>query len=129
MSNPNLGKIGWHDLTVPDAQCEQVRDFYAAVAGWTPRDHPVGDYADYDMLAPDGECVTGVCHKKGGNAAVPTAWLVYVNVADADAAAAKAKELGGTVLDGPRGIGGGRFAVVKDPAGAVFALWTDPPPK
>jgi len=28
------GKIGWIDLTVPDA--EAIRDFYQHVAGWVP---------------------------------------------------------------------------------------------
>ncbi len=124
MSNPKLGKITWFDLTVPDA--EPIRDFYAKVAGWTFSEQPMGDYSDYNMLAPGGDCVTGICHARGGNAKQPPAWLVYINVADADAAAAQAAELGGKVLDGPRDMGGGRFAAIQDPAGAVCALWQDP---
>lgn len=32
---PEIGAVGWFDLTVEDA--ESVRDFYAGVVGWTPR--------------------------------------------------------------------------------------------
>ncbi len=122
MSNDKLGKITWFDLTVPDA--ERVRHFYAEVAGWTATEHDMGDYADYNMLAPGGDTVTGICHARGGNAKLPPAWLLYVNVADVDAAAARAAELGGEIIDGPRDMGGGRFAAVRDPAGAVFALYS-----
>jgi predicted enzyme related to lactoylglutathione lyase len=41
-------------------------------------------------------------------------------VADADQAAARTKELGGTVLLPPMDIPVGRFTIVADPQGAVF---------
>lgn len=121
MSNDTLGKIGWFDLTVPDAGA--VSEFYAQVAGWTPRAHAMDGYDDYEMLAADGQCAAGICHARGSNAKAPPQWLLYISVADVDAAAARAAALGGAVLDGPRDMGGGRFAVIRDPAGAVAALW------
>ena len=48
-------------------------------------------------------------------------------VADCDASAAKATELGGEVLFGPQDIAVGRFAVVQDPTGAVFQIVAAPP--
>jgi len=97
------------------------------VVGWEPRAHDLGDgvdYVDYDMLSPStGETVAGVCHARGTNAGVPPVWLVYITVADVDASARRAVELGGEVLDGPRRMGSGRFAVIRDPAGAICALW------
>ena len=55
---------------------------------------------------------------------MPPAWASYVAVTDADAAAARAAELGGSVIREPYEIGeAGRMAVVTDPAGAAFALW------
>ena len=121
MSDDTLGKIGWFDLTVPDA--DAVSAFYAQVAGWTPKAHPMDGYDDYEMLAPDGDCAAGICHARGSNAKVPPQWLLYISVADVDAAAARATSLGGAVLDGPRSMGGGRLAGIRDPAGAVAALW------
>ncbi|GAA1630824.1 MULTISPECIES: VOC family protein [Brevibacterium] len=49
-------------------------------------------------------------------------WRTYFNVADADAAAAKVVELGGSVLDGPMDSEFGRVATVADPEGATFQL-------
>jgi len=48
---------------------------------------------------------------------------VVFEVADCDAALARVKELGGSVLHGPMEIEGiGRFATVADPWGAVFQV-------
>jgi predicted enzyme related to lactoylglutathione lyase len=47
---------------------------------------------------------------------------VYFAVADADAAAAKAAELGGAVMVEPFDIPVGRIAVISDPQGAVFSI-------
>ena len=54
----------------------------------------------------------------------PPFWLVYFGVSDIVGAAARAGELGGTVLAPPMAIEGlGEIAVVQDPQGAVFALY------
>ena len=53
---------------------------------------------------------------------MPSNWSVVFEVEDTDAAAAKARELGGTVLSEPRDIEPGRFAVLADPWGAVFQV-------
>ena len=54
-------------------------------------------------------------------------WMTVFAVADCDAAAAKATELGGEVLYGPQDITVGRFAVLQDPTGAVFQVVAPPP--
>jgi predicted enzyme related to lactoylglutathione lyase len=54
---------------------------------------------------------------------VPPNWLVYFAVNDCDASAAKAQSIGGETLIAPMDVTGvGRFAVLKDPQGAVFAI-------
>ena len=124
MADSKTGTIGWQDLTVPNAG--EIRDFYQAVIGWEAEAHPMGEYEDYCMNPPGGgDTVAGICHARGTNANVPSQWLLYINVDDVDASAAKAVELGGAVLDGPREMGYGRFAVIRDPAGAVCALYKD----
>ena len=61
MSDAKIGTIAWRDLTVADV--EGVRDFYAQVVGWDVKPHPMGEYDDYEMVAPGtGETVAGVCH-------------------------------------------------------------------
>lgn len=117
------GTIGWVDLTVPDA--DGVRDFYAEVVGWKPQPVDMGGYSDYNMTAPaEGTPVTGVCHARGGNAGLPAQWLIYVNVEDLDRSMTRCRELGGAVISGPRTMTGhGRYCVIRDPAGAVAALF------
>jgi predicted enzyme related to lactoylglutathione lyase len=116
------GLITWKDLTVQNA--EEVRDFYQAVVGWEYQGDDMEGCEDYSMVAPStGEVVAAVCHARGKNANVPPQWLVYITVEDVDASAAKCVELGGNILDGPREMGGGRFCVIQDPAGAVCAIY------
>jgi len=123
LSKPEIGSIGWVDLTVPNAG--EVRDFYAQVVGWKPQGLDMGGYEDFVMAAPDsGEGRAGICHARGGNAGVPPVWLVYLIVEDLDASAARCVELGGKVLAPARSAGpSGRFCVIQDPAGAVVALF------
>jgi hypothetical protein len=59
---------------------------------------------------------------------VPANWLVYFAVTDCDATVAKATDLGATVLVPATDITPGRFAVLSDPAGAVFAVIKTNPP-
>ncbi len=116
-----LGSIVWQDLTVPDAP--RVRDFYSRVAGWLSTEQEMGGYSDFNMHDADGHTIAGICHARGINENLPAQWLIYIKVADADAAAQRAIEAGGQVIDGPRSMGAaGRFVVVKDPVGAVVAL-------
>ncbi len=118
---PEIGRIMWQDLTVPNAV--EVRDFYVGVVGWEYTGHDMGDYADFNMNRPGaGDTVAGICHARGPNANVPPQWLVYIRVADVEESIRRCRELGGRVIDGPRDMGEERFCVIQDPAGAVAAL-------
>lgn len=121
--SPQVGSIGWTDLTVGNA--EDVRDFYAAVVGWKPSAVDMGGYQDFTMSQPaSGDPVAGVCHDRGSNADLPAQWLVYITVENMDRSAKSCVERGGKVLAGPRGMGShGRYCVIRDPAGAVAALF------
>lgn len=123
---PAMGTFGWFDLTVADAA--GVRDFYRAVVGWTADGADMGDYEDYTMSAADGTAVAGVCHARGSNEGLPAQWLAYVYVPDLDASLAEVAANGGAVVRAARNAGGmGRVAVVRDPAGAVLALFEPAP--
>jgi predicted enzyme related to lactoylglutathione lyase len=115
-----MKSIGWVDLTVDDA--EGLRDFYASVMGWRPEPVDMGEYADYNMCDASGAPSAGVCHARGGNAGLPPVWMVYFQVDDLDESVQQAEVGGGSVLQGPKGAGGGRYAVMQDPAGTVFAI-------
>ena len=64
-------------------------------------------------------------------AGAPSHWLAYTAVADVDATVAEAQGLGASVyVPGTDIPGAGRFAVLADPQGATFAVYTssEPPP-
>jgi predicted enzyme related to lactoylglutathione lyase len=123
MQKPKSGSVAWIDLTVENA--EQVRDFYHKVAGWTAEAVDMGGYSDFNMKPEEGsDPVAGICHARGSNAGLPSQWMIYIVVEDLDRAVKRAQELGGAVVRPAGEPGGmGRFAVVRDPAGAVAALY------
>ncbi|MBT8137361.1 MAG: VOC family protein [Gammaproteobacteria bacterium] len=118
---PSTGSIGWIDLTVENA--DEVRDFYSDVAGWKADKVDMGDYSDYMMSPPGGNAVSGVCHARGGNADMPAVWMLYIVVDDLDASISSCNARGGSVVAGPKTMGDARYCVIRDPAGAMAALY------
>lgn len=116
------GSFGWCQLNVPSEGREKAKAFYTSVFGWTTREDamPMGDvYTTW--LGSDGP--RGGMMPMPGGVQAPAHWLLYFAVADVDATAARAKELGGQWMVPPMDIPGtGRFAVIQDPQGAVFAI-------
>ena len=125
MSSPlRPGTVSWQDLTVEHA--EKIRDFYQSVAGWKPEPQAMAGYSDFVMSDADGVNVAGICHARGQNADLPPMWLIYITVEDLDHSLAECQRLGGSLVAAPRSYGGGRYCVIKDPAGAVCALYQPP---
>jgi predicted enzyme related to lactoylglutathione lyase len=51
-------------------------------------------------------------------------WLSYLTIENLDATVAKAKSLGGSIVQGRTEVPGeGFFAVIADPTGGTIALW------
>ncbi len=120
-SQPAIGEIVWQDLVVKDAG--SIKDFYCEVVGWRAEPHPMDDYHDFDIIAPEsGKRVTGICHARDTNADAPPQWLLFVKVADVNKSAERCRQLGGSLVDGPRMMGNQNFCIIRDPAGAVLAL-------
>ncbi len=118
MNKSKIGTVVWTDLTVDDAA--GIRDFYSQVLGWKTTDHD----GDFNVHPPNSdEVITGICYKRGTNANIPSQWLNYIAVESVEETATKCKDSGGNILDGPRKMGGSNFAVLQDPAGAVFAIY------
>jgi predicted enzyme related to lactoylglutathione lyase len=115
------GTFSWADLGTTDAA--GAKAFYTALFGWEAEDMPVpGGGGPYTMMRIDGKSVAAVYPMQ--QEGQPPAWLAYVTVEDADATAAKAKELGATLIDDPFDVMDvGRMVVIRDPQGAVFAAW------
>ncbi len=115
------GSIGWIDLTIPNA--EEVKDFYSAVVGWKPEPVGMGDYNDFNMTI-DGVPKTGVCHKKGSNAHIPSQWMIYINVENLDISMEEVVKHGGKTIGEIRDFGAyGRACIIEDPAGAICTLF------
>ena len=118
------GTFCWVELATNEG--EAAKKFYTGLFGWTPDDRPMGPGMVYTMLNLGGKNVGALYQVEPERIAqgVPPHWMSYVLVTSADETAAKAKELGATLLAGPFDVMTfGRMAVVQDPTGAVFSLW------
>ncbi len=111
------GTVIWNELVTADPGSLA---FYADVLGMTASTMDMGGGAAYTVFEDGGRPVAGTIPPRMEG--VPSHWHVYFAVADADATAAKATELGGNVLVPPYDIPGGRIAVLSDPQGAVFSI-------
>jgi hypothetical protein len=111
------GEFCWNELLTSDVAA--AGKFYTQLFGWTtaPFQGPV-PYTIFRL----GEKGVGGMMPLQQPGSQPT-WLNYVTVADCDASAARAKQLGGTVCMPPKDIPTiGRIAVLKDPLGADFGI-------
>lgn len=124
-----IGSVSWMDLTVPDAT--KVSDFYGAVVGWKKMGLDMGGYEDYCMMPPGKKKpASGICHARGDNADLPAQWLIYITVADLRASLKTCLAHGGEIVRNVREMGPmGKMAVIRDPAGAVAALFEFPKAK
>ena len=116
------GTVIWNELVTTDPGAVA---FYADVLGMTTSAEEMGDGSTYTVFLAAGRMVGGTTAPQMPG--VPNHWHVYFAVADADAAAAKAAELGGAVVVEPFDIPVGRIAVISDPQGAVFSIMQSAP--
>lgn len=115
------GAPAWTDITVPDLQV--ARDFYGALFGW---EFEVGgpETGGYTQAFAHGHRVAGLSEPMGEEPAPPPAWCLYLATQDADAAVARALELGAQVVFPVMQVMEfGRMAILTDPTAAVFGLW------
>ena len=118
------GTFCWVDLTTSDPA--GAKAFYGSLFGWQAADIPTGDGGTYTLLLLDGDVVAGL-HAQGDEERAqgsPPHWIHYVGVADADATAARARELGGSVYGEPFDVDDhGRLAIILDPLGGEVVAW------
>lgn len=112
------GALSWNELATPDLAASAA--FYSQMFGWTTEPFDMPGMSYLVVKAADG-------HTNGGirpmMAQERPYWLVYFGSDDTDADYARVSELGGMGLAEPVDIGVGKLAVVRDPEGAVFALY------
>ncbi len=125
-------KFVWYELMTNDPA--SATQFYKTVVGWT-----ASRMGDYTILAtphgPAAGLMKWVADAK--DIGVPARWIGYIGVDDVDSMVTKLVEAGGTLHKAAEEIPDvGRFAVVADPQGGAFVLFTplpretpaDPPP-
>lgn len=122
----------WYELMTTDQ--DSAIAFYEAVVGWSTADHVnegMGDFR-YTILSAGERGMGGLMQltdEMCSGGARP-GWVGYIGVADADSAAARVTDAGGSILMGPDDIPNvGRFAMVADPGGAAFYLLTPSSPE
>jgi predicted enzyme related to lactoylglutathione lyase len=118
------GEFCWIELATTNQAAAQA--FYAQIFGWSAKNLPMGPNDFYTIFELQGRAAGAGCALRPEQLSrgVPPHWNLYVAVQSTDATAARAKELGGTVLAPPFDVfDAGRMAVLQDPTGAVFSVW------
>lgn len=118
-SDDNGSGMHWNELWTSDA--EAAAKFYSDVFGVTTNtmDMPTGKY--HILNVSEEVALGGVMTKPSAD--IPSMWLPYIEVDDADAAAGRVKNGGGKVLADVMEVEGiGRFAQIADDQGAVIGV-------
>jgi predicted enzyme related to lactoylglutathione lyase len=113
--------LTWNELQTRDMN--KAKDFYPKVFPWGVKANAMPQGGEYVEWQVNGRSIAGGMQMSNEMpAAVPAHWLVYFSVADTDATAKRAQELGGKVMAPPMDIPQGRMAVLTDPWGASFGV-------
>ena len=112
------GALCWNELASPDP--DGSASFYRGLFGWTVE--PFEGGAMRYITIKNGDASNGGIRETQPQE--PPNWLAYFAVDDVDSAIAKIGELGGGTIAGPFDLPMGRIGIVRDPQGAVFALYS-----
>jgi predicted enzyme related to lactoylglutathione lyase len=128
MSNAEvLGRFVWHELLTTDTAAAAA--FYPKVLPWRTAPSSMPGYTIW--MAAQTQ-IGGLMALPAEAGATPPHWLVYIGTPNVDATCSQAQGLGARIVKPPAEIPNvGRFAVLSDPQGATFALFTPgagPPP-
>ena len=124
MTAPPIGSFCWFELGTTDQPAAVA--FYQRLFGWQVQDSPMGPGEVYSMFKLNGQDAAAAFTLRPEQRAhgVPPHWMIYVAVEDADGVAARAADLGATVIAQPFDVFDfGRMAVIQDPTGAMFSIW------
>jgi hypothetical protein len=119
----SAGTFCWADLGTTDAGA--AREFYTGLFGWEPEPLPAGEGGVYVMFRREGRDAAALYEMgETEREQLSAHWSSYVSVEDVEATAARATELGATIVAEPFDVmDSGRMAVLRDPTGAHMHLW------
>jgi uncharacterized protein len=118
------GALCWNELFTNNV--DRAGKFYVQTLGWKTEAVDMGRMGTYTLFKREGETKNagGMLPIPSEMKGVPPHWLAYFGVASCDAATKKAADLGAKTVVPPTDIPQiGRFSIVQDPQGAVFALF------
>jgi hypothetical protein len=118
------GTFVWYELMTSDPTA--AGQFYGAVLGWEGVDSGLPDRS-YTILSMKEAPVGGLMPipAEACAAGARPCWTGYIGVDDVDGMAQRITAAGGNTHHAPENIPGvGRFAVMADPQGSAFALFT-----
>ena len=105
----------WNELLTSDTGKSSM--FYQQLFGWGTR----AEMTDYTEFLQGEKSFAGMMQIQKEWGPMPPNWGVYFEVENCDESAKMVTDNGGMVLMGPNDIENvGRFAVLRDPQGAVF---------
>jgi predicted enzyme related to lactoylglutathione lyase len=117
------GRFIWHELLTTDTTAAAA--FYPKVVPWRTQPSSMPGYTIW--MAGQSQ-VGGLMAQPSDAAGTPPQWLIYIGTPNVDATAEHAQRLGARVVKPAADIPNvGRFAVLADPQGATFALYTPGP--
>ena len=113
------GSIVWIDLLTDDPA--KAKAFYSATFGWQI---DATAESDYWLIRSGGKAIGGIAaHTPTDPEVSETQWLISMSVADVNAAAKRARDAGGRVLEGPENVPDrGAMAIIADPQGAPLIV-------
>lgn len=115
------GSLAWNELYTRDI--EATKSFYTSLFEWEWNTMPMPQGGNYHVASVGDFPVCGVLEMDEHWGEIPPHWMVYIQVQDADAAAARVTSLGGDVCVPVTDISVGRFAVVNDDQKGTFTIF------
>jgi predicted enzyme related to lactoylglutathione lyase len=114
------GAPAWFELHT--GAYEKAVSFYRDVFKWDTHVMSDGEEFRYTTLGEGDDALAGIMD----DAAEPSGWNVYFEVADVDAALEQVTKLGGSIVEAAQDTPYGRIARAADPTGTPFRLVTSP---
>lgn len=117
------GCFVWHELLATDPK--SAATFFSKVIGW--KTQPWGEDGSYTLFLAGSRQVAGLMAlpEEARKMGAPPSWLTYVGTPNVDDTTRLAASLGATIHKAPEDIPTvGRFAVIQDPQGASFGVYT-----
>lgn len=117
------GCLTWNELATNDLGAG--RSFYGGLFGWEYQEMDGDDGFVYTIVRVGERSNGGMrpLSPEEERAGIPPYWVPYFAVESLEATFGRGSELGGEKAFGPIEFPAGRIGALRDPQGAIFAIW------